>query len=87
MIPIVNALKVSKVSFITLCRRRNFSQFQAGKNIREDQLIRALKENYKRSNSSEIEPSQYEHFKQELLCYENPIPEDDNPKIKVSKMS
>ena len=82
-IPIVNALKVSKVSFATLCRRRNYSQFKVRNITGLEELELVLKNNYEESKCrSKID----EHFKHEILCYEEPVREY-NPNIKVSRKS
>ena len=83
LIPIVNALKVSKVSFVTLCRRRNFSEFTVRNITGLEELELVLKNNYEESKCrSKID----KHFKHEILCYEEPVREY-NPKIKVSRKS
>ena len=83
LIPIVNALKVSKVSFVTLCRRRNFSEFTVRNITGLEELELVLKNNYEESKCrSKID----EHFKHEILCYEEPV-RAHNPNIKVSRKS
>ena len=71
LIPIVNALKVSKVKFITLCRRSNFSEFQSGNLTGQGQLEQALT----KFHNSGIQCGHFEHV---VYCYEHPT---DNPPI------
>ena len=69
LIPIVKALKVYKVLFITLCRRYNFTQFQVGNTNGLEELVIALRDNYEQIGGT----SELSHFEHKLMCYEAPI--------------